>query len=591
MHFRLLVFMGIAVAWVWACSEGPTGTGRTDTMQYQDFLIYDMVISTKDTPVDMVNTDPGNSLIKEGLRDTMTDPGMIPETLDTVQDRDLPEVGGDVLPDVSAQEDIGPSDACQVPKAVGCPCVIASECKNGYCVVTDEGQVCTGACAPGDVECLSGASVWCNRAGWAMQKINSKVYGDLFMCMSLHPWLCRPCVTAADCSTNVLSVCVKHGPEGSFCATRCSDTVACPDGYQCMAINDPTGPASVCMLPEDQKCKCSPGAIADGALTTCTNANTLGQCKGKRQCTDAGLTPCDAAVPVTEVCNGKDDNCNGQIDEGFLDQDNDGTADCVDTDIDGDGIANDADNCPMKYNPDQADKDNNRVGDVCDPDIDGDGDLNTTDCAPLDPTIHHGAVEACNGKDDNCDGNVDGITRSCTTDCGNGVQTCTNGQWGTCNATNPRTCMNYKTCKKEPMCVSSCPNAPAEICNNIDDNCNGQTDEGFSCRTGQVQSDTCGNCGTHTRTCTAQCKWGNWGTCTGQGPCSPNQTTDGDCDKCSQKTCKSNCQWGGCALKPGSECEWKNGSHYRCCGTNHWQFCLPSCVWSDQCAYVSNACF
>jgi len=72
-----------------------------------------------------------------------------------------------------------------------------------------------------------------------------------------------------------------------------------------------------------------------------------------------------------EQCNGMDDNCNGAIDEGFLDTNTDGEADCVDEDDD------------------------------------GDGDTDDTDCAPLDPTIHTGAEEVCDGLDNNCNGSAD----------------------------------------------------------------------------------------------------------------------------------------------------------------------------------------
>jgi hypothetical protein len=41
-----------------------------------------------------------------------------------------------------------------------------------------------------------------------------------------------------------------------------------------------------------------------------------------------------------ELCDGQDNNGNGQIDEGFADTDADGTADCVDLDADNDGIPN-----------------------------------------------------------------------------------------------------------------------------------------------------------------------------------------------------------------------------------------------------------
>ena len=44
---------------------------------------------------------------------------------------------------------------------------------------------------------------------------------------------------------------------------------------------------------------------------------------------------------------------------------------------------------------------------VSEPDSDGDGTPDTMDCAPKDATIHPGAVELCNGVDENCDGTVD----------------------------------------------------------------------------------------------------------------------------------------------------------------------------------------
>lgn len=59
--------------------------------------------------------------------------------------------------------------------------------------------------------------------------------------------------------------------------------------------------------------------------------------------------------PQQEICDGIDNDGDGQIDEGFPDADNDGVADCVD-------------NCPTFPNPNQTDADGNGIGDVCFPD-------------------------------------------------------------------------------------------------------------------------------------------------------------------------------------------------------------------------------
>ncbi|MEQ8272569.1 MAG: MopE-related protein [Deltaproteobacteria bacterium] len=91
-------------------------------------------------------------------------------------------------------------------------------------------------------------------------------------------------------------------------------------------------------------------------------------------------------------------------------------------------------------------------------------------------------LELCNNIDDDCDGDVDegddgGILRqACDLGCGGGLQTCENGAWGECVAAAPK----------------------EEVCNGIDDNCNDEIDEGCECIHGMTQP-----CGTDVGACRA----------------------------------------------------------------------------------------
>ena len=159
---------------------------------------------------------------------------------------------------------------------------------------------------------------------------------------------------------------------------------------------------------------------------------------------DAGVHP-----GATEACNGLDDDCDAEVDEGldatwWADLDGDGFGD-PDTRVEGcdpgeDYVDNsgDCDDGAPDVHPDavevcnELDDDCDEVVDegvtstfFADGDSDGYGRLDATteacfqpagyaaaagDCDDVDPAVSPGAVEVCNELDDNCDGVVDEAT-------------------------------------------------------------------------------------------------------------------------------------------------------------------------------------
>ncbi len=257
--------------------------------------------------------------------------------------------------------------------------------------------------------------------------------------------LCDPCVVNADCQKqgDLNALCIPQGDAGSFCGLSCdlsAESETCPSGFACKSVG--TGSVAQCASVNGTCGGCSAFAVTNAASTTCAVSSTAGSCAGVRGCSAAGLSVCDAPMPVAETCNGADENCNGLTDEGFADQDGDAVADCVD------------------------------------PDVDGDGAANAADCSPTDAAVGPAVTEVCNGVDDNCDG---------VTDVGEGLGGCSVYFWDAdadgygvgksvcrCAATSLYTAPVDGDCNDNNLAIH--PKA-AEICNSVDDDCDGATDQ------------------------------------------------------------------------------------------------------------------
>jgi hypothetical protein len=135
---------------------------------------------------------------------------------------------------------------------------------------------------------------------------------------------------------------------------------------------------------------------------------------------------------ATEICDTKDNDCDGLTDEGLM------SVYYPDGDADGYGV---------------------NFGSITDCKSQAGYASQSGDCQDANPAINPGATEVCDNKDNDCDSMVDenlGQTTCGLGECTRTVQNCVSGV--------PRTCT---------------PGTPIpEVCDGKDNNCNGTIDEG-----------------------------------------------------------------------------------------------------------------
>ena len=301
-----------------------------------------------------------------------------------------------------------------------------------------------------------------------------------------------PCTEDFECASE-LCIFIASGADTGLCSELCADDAGCPDGSDCLVLSNSGNDAIRVCVPRDY------------CLDTDDDEYGVGPgCRGQ-DCNDE-----DPGVNVgaAEVCDGKDNDCDGEVDQdptdaglscetGFAGACEAGTLVCelgsltcvgtrtpvaetcnlIDDDCDG-SVDNEATDAPVWYR----DTDGDQYG------LNSDNVTQCTqparyvaagnDCDDTLSTISPTAAEICDGVDNNCDGNTDegdaigARTWYADTD---------EDGFGDPDVTT-RACdqpegyvADTTDCDDERDDVY--PDAP-EVCDTVDNDCDGEVDEG-----------------------------------------------------------------------------------------------------------------
>jgi len=446
--------------------------------------------------------------------DAATDEGLTMS--DTGIDRSTPEVaapeerGGDEIATTDLFEirwSDTPTETVSEEGSMGWPCSTGAECLSGFCIESVEGKICTIQCIE---DCPEGFDCLVHQAS---------LPDEVYICTPPLRVLCEPTEEVCngkddDCDEEVDedAECIKSDKDGDGVLDELDNCWIVPnpgqDDFDLDMAGDACDPDDDNDLSADEK-DCAPkdpevnpsaDEQCDGKDNDCdalidegfadSDADGLSNCIDPDDDNDSfsdegDCAPTEAAIHpgAPEVCDGKDNDCDYDVDDNFADLDKDGQADCVDGDLDQDGVENGQDNCPKAANEGQQDQDSDGQGDACDPDVDGDGLPGSVDNCPL---VFNPGQKDLDSDDvgDECDDDIDGdavppgddncflVHNPAQEDSDkDGVGDACDGDEDGDSDPNESDCA-----PKNPYIGASAE----ETCDGLDNDCNGLTDEGYS---------------------------------------------------------------------------------------------------------------
>ncbi|MFN7131900.1 MAG: MopE-related protein, partial [Myxococcales bacterium] len=337
-----------------------------------------------------------------------------------------------------------PSTLVEALKDENAACTADAECVTGACgrLPDHDTAVCLRKCSSG---CRDG-------------ELCTSLGVDRHVCAPEREGLCQPCETDADCPYPA-DRCLRLGDE-KLCGRDCSFDDKCPDSYRCTeAIGVDGTPVAQQCQPSSGTCACT--SASAGQQVPCEISNEHGRCTGQKKCQPpVGYAACTALVPTRESCNGIDDDCDGAIDEDL------GATTC--------GVG------------------------ACERTVQNCVDGKAVSCTPGES-----APELCNGIDDDCDGTVDDgfdlqndplHCGACGNACApaNATAGCAAGR-----CTIASCAPGFHDLDRDPAngCEYGCAvsNGGVELCDGLDNDCDGRVDEDFVLASDPLHCGSCGN--------------------------------------------------------------------------------------------------